>query len=58
MTGRNSLRMAQRLRGLLKAQHPGELKEQLRIWAEEFNRKARARAVQPRRAKLARKASV
>lgn len=56
MTGRDSLRMARHLRGLLKAQHPAELKEQLRIWVDEFNRQAATRK-RNRRPKIARRAS-
>ena len=43
MTDAKSARMARRLRGLLKSEHPAELREQLRIWVAEFNRQARRR---------------
>jgi hypothetical protein len=48
----SSARIAERLRGLVKAQHSAELKEALRLWAAEFNRKAKGRTKHARREKV------
>jgi hypothetical protein len=53
MAARNVAGMAQVLRKLLKRRHSAELTEQLRLWAEEFNRRAKPRAGRRRRSRLA-----
>jgi hypothetical protein len=52
MVEASSTRIAERLRGLVKAQHTEELKEALRVWAAKFNRKAKARSKHARRGKV------
>jgi hypothetical protein len=47
----NSARSARRPPGLIRARRMAELKEALRPWAAEFNRKARSRVKRRRRAK-------
>ena len=48
---RASAQSARRPSGLIKARRTAELKEALRLWATEFNRKARSRIRRARRTK-------
>jgi hypothetical protein len=47
----NSAKRARRPPGLIKARRMEELRQALRLWAAEFNRKARSRIKRARRAK-------
>jgi hypothetical protein len=51
MTEGKSTRIVKRRRGLIKARRTDDLKEALRVWAAEFNRKAKTRGEHARRAK-------
>jgi hypothetical protein len=47
-----SAQSTRRLSGLIKARRTEELKDALRLWAAEFNRKARGRIKRARRTKV------
>lgn len=52
----NSARSARGPLGVIRARRTGELKEALRLWAAEFNRRARSAVKHTRRAKVAKDA--